>query len=530
MKRIPLFLFLGVSFVMASASIKRPLMGWSSWNAYMVNISDSIIRYQADMMVKSGLRDKGYAQINIDDGFFGPRTSAGKMTSHPQRFPNGMRGIVDYIHNLKMKAGIYSDAGINTCGSYYNKDLIGKGAGLYQHDVMDAELYFNEWNFDFIKIDYCGGKAAKLSEEVRYRRIRQVIDSVAKKPISINICRWAYPGTWVAEVGDSWRTTEDIRPNWRSVSKLVRKTLYLSAYCRNGHYNDLDMLAIGYEGNQSGLGGESAFDITKDFLSPTEEDAHFGLWCIMSSPLLIGCKIEGMPKRSLELLKNEELIALNQDPLGLQAHVVQHIGSTYVLVKDILKAQGPKRAIALYNPSDKDTTITVTPQELGFAGALKLRDLLRHQDLGTMQQISLQVPAHGVQMLTAQGKRTEQNLYEAEWAYMPKYTAIGAGPTYRPIEEASGRMVADNLGGQGNNIVWEKVYSCKGGQYNIKFDTFPSAQAGETGKLILCINGKNVSLTTATSATITLRKGNNSISLSSTGIMPAIDCLHLKKM
>ena len=126
--------FIACLTVCAKDRIKLPLMGWSSWNAYMVNISDSIIKFQADQMVKSGLKDAGYAQINIDDGFFGKRTAEGKMTANATRFPNGMKGVVDHIHSLGMKAGIYSDAGDNTCGSQYNRDTIGIGAGLYRHD------------------------------------------------------------------------------------------------------------------------------------------------------------------------------------------------------------------------------------------------------------------------------------------------------------------------------------------------------------------------------------------------------------
>ena len=522
-------LFTISAFLCLSASIqakhKTPLMGWSSWNAYMVNISDSIIRFQTDQMVKSGLRDAGYAQINIDDGFFGKRTAEGKMTAHATRFPNGMKDIVEYIHSKKMKAGIYSDAGDNTCGSQYNHDTIGVGAGLYRHDIQDAELYFNEWNFDFIKIDYCGGRHAKLNEEARYREIRRNIDATAHKPISINICRWAYPGTWVTEVGDSWRTTGDIRPNWKSVSGIIAKNMYLSAYARNGHYNDMDMLAIGYKGNQSGLGGKSAFDITKDYLNDDEEDAHFGIWCIMASPLLIGCKIEGIPQRSLNLLKNKELIALDQDPLGLQAHVVQHTGSTYVFAKDLLRHEGPQRAVALYNPTDMPQMVSVTADELGYEGAMKVRDLLKHTDLTSTDNISLTVPAHGIQMLKTNGKRREQTCYEAEWAYMPRFTAIAAGPTYRPQEEASGRMVADGLGGEGNNIEWSDIYSYKGGTYSINIATFPTSQNTETGEIILTVNGQPVSARD----NVTLKKGFNSIRLSCPKAMPAIDCIKLHR-
>ncbi len=532
MKRNTLFFvaFLACGLLSAKQTWKRPLMGWSSWNAYMVDISDSIIRHQANMLVKSGLRDAGYAQVNIDDGFFGPRDEYGRMTANPTRFPNGMKVMADYIHSLGMKAGIYSDAGSNTCGSYYNNDVMGKNAGLYGHDVEDMERYFNEWGYDFFKLDYCGGQRDGLDEEARYRQIRHRLDSIAHHPVAFNICRWDYPGTWVSEVGDSWRTTFDIRPNWKNISGIVEQNLYLSAYCRNGRYNDMDMLCIGYEGNQSGLGSEtSASIITEDFLNADEENAHFGLWCIMNSPLLIGCKIEGMPKRSLDLLLNKELIALNQDPLCEQAHVVQHEGVTYVLAKDLLKHEGRQRAVCLYNPSDAPQVVTVHAAELGYKGLMYVRDILRHLPFVYDEVIRMTVPAHGVQMLQTKGKRAEATLYEAEWAFMPKYSEIKKGPYYRKEESTSGRMVADGLGGEGNTLVWENVYSKKGGHYSLRIVTLPSVHAGTTTDIHLSINGKDIQCQNGR-YNVRLQKGYNTVTLSSEGQMPAIDCMEMERM
>ena len=280
-------------------AVKPPLMGWSSWNAYLVHISDSIIIHQADLIVKRGLKDAGYGNVNIDDGFFGYRDQRGYMIPHPQRFPGGsaqMRSISDHIHSLGLKAGIYSDAGDNTCGSIskHNKDLNGIGAGLWMHDVQDADQYFNNWNFDFIKIDYCGGFHSHLDERKRYEEIRQVIDSVAGRHIEINVCRWDHPGTWVEKIADSWRISGDIRPVWSSIRNIVEKNLYLSAYAHDGHYNDMDMLAVGYNIKPSPFFWEDGLG-----LSYAEEEAHFGMWCIMSSPLLLGCDIEYIPEETM---------------------------------------------------------------------------------------------------------------------------------------------------------------------------------------------------------------------------------------
>ena len=157
-------------------------------------------------MVQKGLKEVGYSYVNVDDGFFGWRDERGVMQTHPERFPNGLKGVADHIHSLGLKAGIYSDAGSNTCGSIWDKDMNGIGSGLYGHEFQDATLYFKEWGFDFIKIDYCGaGQELNLEEEKRYTEIRQAIDNLGCGHVSINICRWAFPGTWARNIARSWR-------------------------------------------------------------------------------------------------------------------------------------------------------------------------------------------------------------------------------------------------------------------------------------------------------------------------------------
>ena len=165
MKKI--FAVLACAFATTSAwAYDTPTMGWSSWNAYGFQISESIIKSQADALVNTGLKDAGYIYVNIDDGFFGGRDSEGHLLIHPTRFPNGMRTVVDYIHDKGLKAGIYSDAGKNTCASYWGGDKIGEGVGLYGHDQEDIDLYFKELNFDFIKVDFCGGSPGHNSEQL----------------------------------------------------------------------------------------------------------------------------------------------------------------------------------------------------------------------------------------------------------------------------------------------------------------------------------------------------------------------------
>ena len=505
-------------------SFSPPLMGWSSWNTYHVNINEELIKKQADALVAHGLKDAGYLYINVDDGFFGWRDETGKMHAHPERFPNGMRPISDYIHSLGLKAGIYSDAGDNTCGSIYDDDANGVGSGLYGHEQQDMDLYLKEWNYDFIKIDYCGGRELGLDEEKRYTTICEAIKNTGRTDVSINICRWAFPGTWAKSMARSWRISPDIRPRWESVKNIIRKNLYLSAYAGEGHYNDMDMLEVG-----RGLKQE-------------EEEVHFGMWCIMSSPLLIGCDMTTIPETSLALLKNKELIALNQDPLGLQAYVVQHENEEYVLVKDLEQKRGLVRAIALYNPSDTVYNFDVPFEKLEMGGTVKVRNVMQCKDLGNMtDNIRLSVPPHSVAIWRLEAeKRLEPTLYEAEWAYLPCYDDLGKNPKqifYAASPACSGKMKVSNIGGSEENIAeWKEVYSEKGGEYDMTIyyscDKIRKLEVSvnETKTEIKDLNSGNKEKVTSVTIPVTLVAGNNVIRMGNNfGWAPDIDCFKLSK-
>lgn len=297
-----------------------------------MNISADLIKKQADTLVQTGLKDAGYNYINVDDGFFGHRDSTERMITHSVRFPQGVKSVADHIHVLGLKAGIYLDAGSNTCGSIWDNDTHGVGFGLYGHEQQDAHLYFNEWGFDFIKIDYCGaGQELDLEEEQRYTEICRTDGTfLAHQP--------GYPsGMGIGEI----HYPEE------SLSVGIRRRRTLQRHARIGR--DLSFI---------------------------EEETHFGMWCIMSSPLLIGYNLTTIPESSLRLLKNKELIALNQDRLGLQAYVVLRQGEGYVLVKDVERLQEPTRTMALYNPSDTVCRFRIPLETLQFAGTVKMRDVV----------------------------------------------------------------------------------------------------------------------------------------------------------
>lgn len=509
---------------------ERPTMGWSSWNAYGFKINENIIKSQADAIVSTGLMDAGYIYLNIDDGFFGGRDSEGHLLIHPTRFPNGMRPIVDYIHAKGLKAGIYSDAGKNTCASYWGGDEIGVGVGLYGHDQEDIDLYFKELNFDFIKVDFCGGDPGHnvdkldLSEQERYTAIHQAIVNTGRTDVRLNVCRWAFPGTWVHDVATSWRISEDIYLGWNSIKSIVGQNLYLSAYATEGKYNDMDMLEVG-----RGLSAE-------------EDKTHFGMWCIMSSPLLIGCDMTTISKEALDLMTNKELIALNQDTLGLQAYVVKKEAGAYLLVKDVEKLYGKNRAIAIYNPTDAEVEFEVDFLTLDLGGRVLARDLFEKKDEGTfVGSMSVKVPAHGTRIykLTAE-QRYERTKYEGETAWLSAYQELFNNQSaetgiYEELAVCSGGAKAGWLGkSEANDLQWRNVYSENGGEYTMTLAFI----TGESRNVKIQVNNEEVQTLSlnsggwSTLATIevdvTLKKGNNIIRLSNASAwMPDIDCMDI---
>ena len=480
-KNLLLAMAAGCTMALQAQEIELPTMGWSSWNTFALNISDSIIMNQADVMANTPLKDAGYKYINIDDGYFGGRDpKTGQLLIHPQRFPRGLKGVVDHIHALGLKAGIYSDAGANTCGNYYGGDAIAHEVGLYRHDQQDCDFFFKELDFDFIKVDYCGADAPQnrqrycLDPRERYTAIHEAMEKTGKKGLRLNVCRWDYPGTWVHDVATSWRMSVDINCSWPSVRGIIDQSLYLSAYCYGGRYNDMDMLEVGRT------------------LSPEEDRTHFGMWCIMSSPLLIGCDMSTLTPEAMDLLCNKELIALNQDSLALQAYVAKHDinDSTYVFVKDIETLEGTTRAIALYNPSETPKFVSIDYADIQLEGVTQVRDLYEHRDLVvtgkkakryakanaefTGSTLSRVVPAHGCRIykITAD-TRLERSLYEAETAYLSSYQelnnpwALFTG-TYQKDNECSGGAKAILIGQRAaNDLQWRNVISHEGGDYEM---------------------------------------------------------------
>lgn len=370
---------------------KTPIMGWASWNCFRTDINEAKMKEQADLLVSTGLSEYGYEYFNMDDGFFGGRSENGELLYHKERFPNGIKVIADYAHALGLKAGIYAEAGDNTCGYYCdNETMGGLNAGLYGHEETDLRKLLCEGRFDFIKVDWCGGLRMGLDEEEQYTKIANIIRTIEQeenRQIIYNICRWQFPGEALTEVADSWRCGADITPDFESVLYQIDELKALVKFCRPGHINDCDMMQLG-----NGMTYE-------------EDKTHFAMWCMLSTPLMLGCDLKEIKQETLDILKNRELIAINQDPLCKQAVVVKEYKDAEesllaeVWVKQLESTGNNRRAIAFLNRSDEEMTLELNYKLAGIAGdVVKIRDLMLHQDVEILpeEKFMVSVVPHGV--------------------------------------------------------------------------------------------------------------------------------------
>ena len=500
----------------AQRTFLPPTMGWSSWNTFALNISEKIIEGQADAMVKTGLKAAGYEYINIDDGFWNGRGKDGQLIINRERFPNGMRVVADYIHKLGLKAGMYSDAGDDVCGSRSSTVAYGIGVGLAGYEEQDIKTYLQDWDYDFIKVDYCGGMRMGLDEREQYTKISNIIKEIEKKTgrrLVFNICRWAYPGTWVSDIADSWRTTGDIYDAWASVKSIVKENLYLQAYTGDGHYNDMDMLEIGRSLNEN------------------EERTHMAYWCIASSPMLIGCDMTKLRESSLALLKNKDLIAMNQDVLGIGAPVVQREGDVYVVAKDMEQLHGSKRAVVVMNLTDSEQTISVDLAKLELSDKILVHDCFTGKDQklkaakkGENQLFEVTIPAHGSQAYFMTGKRIAKTRYEAEESWMHNYQELRNLKTAKFAEskDASGGAFAEFVGGNMQNYIeWRNVWADRDGTYTMTI-AYASTENRSADITVNGVTKNNVAMPKGTAwnkefrtidVPVTLKRGFNTIAI-----------------
>ena len=361
-----------------------PALGWNSWNCWGLSVSDEKVRASARAMTEK-LADHGWAYINIDDGWEDRRNEKGEMLTN-SKFPD-LRGLAAYVHGLGLKIGIYSSPGTLTCGGF---------AGSYQHEQQDADSY-SAWGIDYLKYDWCSyGQIAPATPTLdEYKKPYQVMrDALAKnsRDIIFSLCQYGMGDVWKwgAEVGgNSWRTTGDITDSWSSMSSIGFAQDQSAPYCAPGHFNDPDMLVVGRVGWGPGL--------HRSRLTPDEQYTHISLWSLLSAPLLIGCDMSQLDEFTLNLLTNDEVLAIDQDERAGQAKKFALQGQLQVWVKPL--ADGSS-AVGVFNTGDQPLQSRISFASLGLGLQLKLRDCWRQQDLGTFRtDYGVSVPAHGVLLL-----------------------------------------------------------------------------------------------------------------------------------
>jgi alpha-galactosidase len=368
-----------------------PPMGWNSWNKFAGNINEDLIRQTADAMATNGMRDAGYQYVNIDDCWHGMRDAQGFIQPDTNRFPSGIKALADYVHAKGLKLGIYSDVGNQTCGGR---------PGSRGHEYQDA-LTYAAWGIDYLKFDWCN--AEDLKAQGAYATMRDAIHA-AGRPMVFSMCEWGQnqPWLWASNTSHLWRTTTDIYPsfdgildhtNWQqwSVLRIIDAQKPLRNYAGPGHWNDPDMLEVG------------------NGLTASEDRAHFSMWCLLAAPLISGNDLRSMSPETATVLENKDVIALDQDALGVEGFCYATNGNVEVWFKPL--AGGDWAMCALNRGRDaqkisfdwknENVNDSLSKRDAKFATTTyALQNLWTKKDAGTTRTtLAAEIPGHDVLLL-----------------------------------------------------------------------------------------------------------------------------------
>jgi alpha-galactosidase len=359
-----------------------PPMGWNSWNHFADKVTDADVRAAADALISTGMRDAGYVYINIDDGWEGKRNAQGEIQTN-EKFPD-MKALSDYVHSRGLKLGIYSSPGEKTCGGF---------EGSYGHEQQDAET-FAKWGVDYLKYDLCSfmsnmglhdphqdsQKAVAIMKDAYAKMHRALLST--HRPIVYSLSQYGVGSVWEwgPEVGANlWRTTDDIRDNYRSMALIGFSQAGLERYAGPGHWNDPDMLEVGNGG-----------------MNADQYRTQMSLWSILAAPLLAGNDLSRMDETTKSILLNKEVIAVDQDKLGVQGH---RIGPPQIWMKQ-LSDGGTAVGLFNYVTDDEAEPLTLHFKDVGMEGPVHVRDLWAHKDLGIQyDSYTVTMPQGGVVML-----------------------------------------------------------------------------------------------------------------------------------
>ncbi len=364
-----------------------PPMGWNSWNAYGLAVDADKVRAAADAMLSSGLAAHGWTYINIDDGWEAAQRSAGGDIGSNARFPD-MPGLGAYLHARGLRFGIYSSPGATTCGRF---------AGSLGHERQDADTYA-AWGIDYLKYDQCSYELLLPKEpgladyQAPYRLMGEAL---AQQPRDIvySLCQYGLAAVWSwgGEVGGNlWRTTGDIEDSWSLVREIMEAQAVAAPYAGPGHWNDPDMLVVG----EVGWGGA----LHPSRLTPDEQYSHLSLWSLLAAPLLLGNELSHLDAFTRNLLTNDEVIAIDQDPLGSAARRVWVADDFEIWSRNL--ADG-RQAVGIFNFGDRFRRLSLEGRIAALATGVRMRDVWRQRDLGPMPSgFSVGIPSHGVLLLT----------------------------------------------------------------------------------------------------------------------------------
>jgi len=368
-----------------------PPMGWNSWNHFACDISEETVRQTADAMVASGMRDAGYLYVNIDDCWHGERDADGFIGADPGRFPSGIKALADYVHSKGLKLGLYSDAGWKTCGGR---------PGSRGREFQDA-LTYARWGVDYLKYDWCSTEG--LRAEGAYQTMAAAL-TAAGRPIVFSICEWGdnKPWEWAGDVGHLWRTTGDITAcfdcevdhgDWSSwgVLRILDLQEGLRAHAGPGHWNDPDMMEVG------------------NGMSESEDRAHFSMWAMLAAPLIAGNDLRTMSETTRSILTNREVIAVDQDPLGIQGFRHSRDGDLEVWYRPLADEgwavcvlnRGPAPRRIELDWHDETVSDELSGRQTLFNARLyRVRDLWTGKDLGTTRRVlDAEIGGHDVLMV-----------------------------------------------------------------------------------------------------------------------------------
>ena len=377
---------------------QTPPLGWNSWNTFFDKVSDELLCSVADAMVEQGLVSAGYEYLIVDDGWLArERDANGRQVPDPEKFPRGIKPVIDYIHEKGLKFGIYSCCGTHTCGGY---------PGSFEHEFEDARQYA-QWGVDYLKFDNCF-RPETTPSSVLYRRIAMALRA-SGRDILLAACQWGTEDVhhWIRSTGaHTFRSTVDIQDAWSSIQKIALSQLELQGYGGPDCFNDMDMLVVGMYGK--GLNPEISIGGCTD----VEYQTHFALWAMMNSPLIIGCDVRSMTEETKKILINKEVIALNQDAAGHSCCKIPVYANPDVFILEKPLANGDY-ALAFFNFGDAKAKAVLNFWDMGLSAsvgcAFRIRDCIAHEDLGNQKEfLAPVVEPHGCKVYRCQLVKEEK--------------------------------------------------------------------------------------------------------------------------